>query len=215
MNLPFSTDTLQDYLDTHSAAEDEILYQLNRETNLKVLNPRMLSGQVQGKFLEFLSRMLAPAYILEIGTFTGYSAICLARGLGKEGRLITIEKNDELKEITEKYFGLAGVSESIELLTGDALEIIPALDMDFDLIFIDGEKEEYPEYYHRVIDKLRSGGFIIADNVLWAGKVLEEVKPGDTDTLALQQFNDLVRSDPRVENCILPIRDGLNMIRKK
>lgn len=209
------SDILQQYIDAHSGSEDEILYNLNRETNLKMLNPRMLSGQVQGKFLEFISKMMAPDHILEIGTFTGYSAICLARGLKKGGKLITIEKNDELTGLSGKYFHLAGLDESIELRVGNALDIIPELDLTFDLVYIDGEKSEYPDYYQKAIVKVRSGGYLIADNVLWAGKVLEKAKPGDTDTLSIQRFNDLIKTDPRVENIILSLRDGLNLIRKK
>jgi caffeoyl-CoA O-methyltransferase len=213
--MSFGSDILQNYMEAHSGSEDEILYALNRETFLKVLNPRMLSGQIQGKFLEFISRMLTPDHILEIGTFTGYSAICLARGLKNGGKLVTIEKNDELSWLSNKYFHLAGLDDRIELRIGNALDIIPELDQTFDLVYIDGEKEEYLGYYQRAVVKVRSGGYLIADNVLWAGKVLGEAKPGDADTLSIQQFNDFVKADPRVENIILSVRDGLNLIRKK
>jgi caffeoyl-CoA O-methyltransferase len=208
-------DPLLHYIDNLSGDEDELLNRLNRETHLKVVNPRMLSGSVQGKFLEFISRMLQPKHILEIGTFTGYSAICLARGLQTGGKLVTIEKNDELSAYSQKYFKLAGLSDQIELWVGNALEIIPILDMDFDLVFIDGEKKEYPQYYQQVIEKMNEGSYLIADNVLWGGKVVKEAASDDPETNAIRRFNEMVRNDPRVDNVILSIRDGLNLLRKK
>ena len=208
-------DPLLHYIETFSGEEDELLNQLNRETHLKVVNPRMLSGHVQGKFLEFISRMLRPKYILEIGTFTGYSAICLARGLQSEGKLVTIEKNDELSVYAQKYFKRAGLDKKIELRVGDALEIIPSLDLPFDLVFIDGEKREYPEYYQQVIEKMNAGGYLIADNVLWGGKIIHKAASDDPETSAIRKFNEMVKNDSRMDNVILSIRDGLNIVRKK
>lgn len=208
-------DPLQYYIDSFSSDEDELLYELNRETHLKVLNPRMLSGPVQGRFLEFISRILQPEKILEIGTFTGYSAICLARGLRPGGKLITIEKNDELRAFPEKYFSRAGLQDRIDLRIGNALEIIPALTDEFDLVFLDGDKTEYLKYYQQVTEKLRKGGIIIADNVLWGGKVVGTNEDNDPETLSIKKFNEYVKNDPSVENVILSIRDGLNIIRKK
>ncbi|MBN1949868.1 MAG: class I SAM-dependent methyltransferase [Bacteroidales bacterium] len=207
-------DPLQHYIETHSSEEDELLYQLNRETHLKVVNPRMLSGRVQGKFLEFISRMVQPSFILEIGTFTGYSAICLARGLRPGGKMITIEVNDELSDYALRYFQKAGLEEQIELITGDALEIIPKLDRQFDLVFIDGDKKEYPAYYELIIDKLNPGGCLLADNVLWGGKVVEDASYNDPETAAIKKFNKLIKEDKRVENVIISIRDGISLIRK-
>jgi len=206
---------LLQYIETLSGEEDELLNQLNRETHLKVVNPRMLSGHVQGKFLEFISRMLKPKSILEIGTYTGYSAICLARGLQPGGKLVTIEKNDELSAYSHKYFKLAGLEDKIELWVGNALEIIPLLDMQFDLVFIDGEKREYPEYYQQAMGKMTDNSYLIADNVLWGGKVVSEAASDDPETSAIRKFNEMVKNDPRVDNVILSIRDGLSMVQKK
>jgi predicted O-methyltransferase YrrM len=203
------------YIESHLSPEDPLLAELTRETQVKVLFPQMLSGHLQGKFLEFISRMLQPEYILEIGTFTGYSAICLAKGLKSEGKLITIEINDELAKFPEKYFKKAGLSAKIKLIIGDALKIIPSLDYQFDLVFIDAEKKDYPVYYHEVIDKLKPGGYILADNVLWYGRVINDPETYDKETQGIVTFNSMVNEDPRVENMIIPIRDGLMLIRKK
>ena len=205
---------IENYVLSHSTPEDNILAELNRVTFLKAIYPRMLSGPMLGKLLEFLSFMLKPKYILEIGTFTGYSAICLAKGLSVGGKLITIEKNDEIIKFSSNYFQKSGLSDKIELLVGDALEIVPSLDYQFDLVFIDAEKKEYVDYYSLVIDKIRPGGFIIADNVLWDGKVLDKVKYTDKETKGIRAFNELISKDPRVENIIIPIRDGISIIRK-
>jgi predicted O-methyltransferase YrrM len=207
-------DALVNYALNYSTPEDNLLAELNRETHLKVLHPRMLSGQLQGKLLEFLSRMIRPAYILEIGTFTGYSAICLAKGLSEGGKLISIEKNDEIISFSRRFIDKSGLKNKIEIKVGNALKIIPDLDYLFDLVFIDGDKKDYINYYNLIIDKVSPGGYILADNILWGGKVLEEVRPADKDTSVIKLFNELILSDPRVENLILPIRDGLSLIRK-
>jgi predicted O-methyltransferase YrrM len=180
------------------------------------MQARMLSGHIQGKFLELISKMISPSNILEIGTFTGYSAICLAKGLTDNGILHTIDIDDELRYIAEDFISRSSVSDKIRLYTGDALTIVPQMDMLFDLVFIDGDKREYSAYYNLVIEKVRKGGYIIADNVLWSGKVLDEnVKPNDKFTAELLAFNDFVQNDSRVENLLLPIRDGMMIIRVK
>jgi caffeoyl-CoA O-methyltransferase len=206
---------LEDYILGHSEDEDEVLKELDRETNLHILNPRMLSGHLQGKLLEMFSRMIRPDQILEIGTYTGYSAICLAKGLRKEGLLHTIEINDELESIARKYFIKAGLSNKIVQHIGPAIEIIPTLHQTFDLIFLDADKLEYCNYFDLVFDKLRPGGFILADNVLWNGKVLETPPTKDSQANAIIRFNGKIKNDPRVSQIILPIRDGLMLVRKK
>lgn len=206
---------LTDYAASRSKPEDPLLEELSRETYLKVLNPRMISGHLQGLVLEFISKMIHPHYILEIGTFTGYSALCLSKGLAESGKLVTIELNDELKKYAEKYFARSGRGEKIEMLIGDALELIPQLSYTFDLVFMDADKTQYCAYFDRIIDKLPHGGYLLADNVLWNGKVLEPVAPDDHDTRGIITFNEKIFSDERVENVILPIRDGISLIRKK
>jgi caffeoyl-CoA O-methyltransferase len=212
--MPEKIDSIAYYIEAHSTAEDPLLARINRETHLKVLNPRMISGPVQGKLLEFISRMIKPASILEIGTYTGYSAICLAKGLVPGGKLYTIEKNDELTLYPLNYFREAGFDDRIEVITGDAMEIIPSLPYTFDLVFIDGNKTEYIQYYQLVINKLKTSGFLIVDNVLWNGKVVENADSPDTETRSIISFNELISTDPRVENVILPLRDGISLIRK-
>ena len=202
------------YIEANSTIEDPVLAALNRYTHLKVVHPRMLSGQVQGKFLEFISRMIQPAFILEIGTYTGYSAICLARGLRPGGKLITIEINDELASVSEKFFDEAGLTEKITLINGDAKDVVPGLSPDFDLVFIDAEKEQYSAYFDLVFPKLKIGGFILADNTLWDGKVVFEQEHNDPASVALRSFNKKIMEDPKVENLILPLRDGISLIRK-
>jgi caffeoyl-CoA O-methyltransferase len=209
------TDQLEQYINEHSSEEDPVLKELCRETHLKVIYPRMLSGRAQGKFLEFISRMIHPQHVLEIGTYTGYSAICLAKGLTTEGKLTTIEINDELREFAAKYFTKAGISKQIIQLTGDALDIIPGLEDRYDLVFIDAEKKDYIDYYRLVFDKVNPGGYIIADNVLWDGKVLDPASNSDKETVGIVAFNDYVRKDPNVDNVILSVRDGISLIRKK
>ncbi|MCS6819244.1 MAG: O-methyltransferase [Chitinophagales bacterium] len=212
MSLSFLPEELLRYAEQMSSPEDAVLQQLWRETHLKVSMPQMLSGNVQGKFLEFFSRALQPHRILEIGTYTGYSAICLAKGLAKNGHLHTIDVNEELEDMIRKYFELAQLSDKITLHIGDACKVVPELNETFDLVFIDADKENYSLYFDLVIDKVRQGGFIIADNVLWSGKVMHP--PFDKDTEAIRAYNEKVLKDPRVESFILPIRDGLNIARK-
>jgi len=205
---------LDQYISSHSSPEDPVLEDLYRQTHIRFVNPNMTSGHMQGKLLEFISAMINPEYILEIGTFTGYSAICLSKGLKSGGKLITIEINDELEAFSHSYFCRADVDSKITQLTGNALEIIPGLDEQFDLVFIDGDKREYTEYYKLVIDKVRPGGFILADNVLWGGKVVED-DTKDPQTRGVIEFNEMIRIQTNIENIILPMRDGLMLIRKK
>lgn len=207
-------EALHQYCKEHSSQQDELLGELERETHLKTLAPQMLSGPLQGKLLEFLSKMIQPRHILEIGTFTGYSALCLAKGLQKEGQLTTIEVNSELAPIIKKYIELAGYKEQIQLVIGKAEEWIPTLpDSHFDLIFIDAGKKQYREHYDLVLPKLTSGGWLLCDNVLWSGKVIHAKT--DKGTTAIQAFNEYVARDYRVEKVLLPLRDGLYIIRKK
>ncbi|MBU1012835.1 MAG: O-methyltransferase [Bacteroidetes bacterium] len=205
---------LQKYAEEHSSPESEVLFRLNRETHLKTVHPRMLSGHLQGKFLEMISCMIKPKQILEIGTFTGYSAICLSKGLSLDGCIHTIEKNPELQHIAMNAFQKAGIENQIIYYSGDAMYLIPEINEKFDLVFIDADKENYLNYYHLVFDKLNPGAFILADNTLWSGKVIEEASPADKDTVGLLAFNDFVQQDARVENLLLPFRDGIMMVRK-
>lgn len=205
---------LEKYILEHIDKEDAVLKELERETFLKILRPRMLSGHLQGKMLEFFSQMIHPHRILEIGTYTGYSAICLAKGLQKGGILHTIEINDELESMAQKYFEKAGLTTAITQHIGDANSIIPTLNETFDLVFIDGDKRDYPTYFELVIDHVRKGGILIADNILWNGKVVEEVDPNDEQTKGILAFNNKIKNDPRVSQIILPLRDGLMLIRK-
>lgn len=204
---------LDEYIEAHSTAADDVLAELYRETHLHVMNPRMASGPVQGQFLQFIVRMLQPKRILEIGTFTGYSAICLAKSLSEGGRLTTIEANREYEDLIRCYFCKAQVNNKIDLIFGDAKQVIPNLTDCFDLVFIDADKISYPVYYDLVIEKVNVGGFILADNVLWEGKVLH-ADTKERDTQAIITFNDKVQNDPRVENVLLPIRDGLMMVQR-
>ncbi|NVO03775.1 MAG: O-methyltransferase [Bacteroidetes bacterium] len=206
---------IQKYANHHTREESDILKKLNRETYSKVLRPRMLSGHFQGALLEMLSLMIRPKQILEIGTYTGYSAICLVEGLVDGGTLHTIDNNEELEEIANSYFNEAGIQNKVKQYIGEALDIIPTIDEEFDLIFIDADKENYLNYYYLVFPKLRPGGFIIADNVLWSGKVVQEVKLNDKETKSIMEFNDFVQNDDRVTNVLLPIRDGLMVLCKK
>ena len=205
---------LETYILENSTPEDPVLEELYRQTHLRFVNPNMVSGHIQGRLLEMISKMIHPENILEIGTFTGYSAICLSKGLRHGGRLLTIEINDEFAEIAHSYFCRAGVESKITQLTGDALEIIPGLDQTFDLVFIDGDKREYFEYFKQIFEKVKQGGFILVDNVFWGGKVIEK-NTGDPQARGIIEFNESVIKDNRVENIILPIRDGLMLIRKK
>ena len=206
---------IEEYILSHSDEEDPVLSELNRETNLKILRPRMLSGHLQGKVLEMISKMINPERILELGTYTGYSAICLAKGLKNNGVLHTIEINDELEDFILKYIKKAGLEKKIKLHSGDAQKIVPELNEQFDLVFIDADKREYLDYYNIVFDFVKSGGFILADNVLWSGKVIELESPDDEYTKGIFDFNEFIKNDTRVEKVILPLRDGLTLIRKK
>ena len=204
------------YIEEHSDKEDDILFELNRETHLKLINPRMLSGKLQGQMLESFSRMICPKNILELGTYTGYSAICLAKGLSEEGKLTTIEIDDEVLVIAKKYFKKANLDRKIKIEVGDASEVIPGLTDTFDLVFIDADKTKYLDYYEKVLPKLKPGGYIIADNVLWDGKVVKkDIKSNDYMTKGIINFNEFVQADSRVNNYILPLRDGMMIIRKK
>lgn len=205
-------EALSIYIDKYTTAEDIHLSALNRETHLKALMPRMLSGHVQGKFLEFISRMIKPAHILEIGTFTGYSAICLAKGLQDNGKLITIDINEELTPMVKKYIAAEKLENKIDIRTGNALDIIPQLEQKFDLVFIDADKGNYSNYFDLIIDKVVPGGWILADNVLWSGKVTDTKH--DKDTAAIHAFNEKIHQDPRVEQVIVAIRDGITIARK-
>jgi predicted O-methyltransferase YrrM len=205
---------IEAYILDHIDPEEELLYRLTRYTNLKVVHPRMLSGHLQGKILRMLSLMIKPKTILEIGTYTGYSAMCLAQGLVAGGIMHTIEANDEIVEVARLFIDKSDFAHKIHIHTGDARKIIPSLDCTFDLVFIDAEKSEYIAYYNLVFDKLASGGFIFADNVLWSGKIID-TEQNDHFTTGIKAFNDLIKSDNRVEKVILPIRDGLTIIRKK
>ncbi len=211
--MEFLPADIQSYTDNHTSPESELLHQINRETHLHVLKPRMLSGHLQGRVLSMMAHMLHPRRILEIGTYTGYSALCLAEGLTADGKLITIDKNEELEPRVKSYFAKSGFADRIELKIGDALEIIPSLTDTWDLVFIDADKENYLNYYNLVVGNVRQGGFIIADNVLWSGKVIDP-KATDKDTVMIREFNDRVHNDPRVANVLLPIRDGLMVLRK-
>lgn len=204
---------IEKYIDQHTTNESEVLQQLNRKTQTDVLMPQMLSGKVQGQFLKFISQMLQPNRILEIGTFTGYSAICMAQGLVENGKLFTIDINEELETIVKTHVEKAGLENKITQIIGNATDEINKLDELFDLVFIDADKQNYSLYFDLIIDKVRSGGIILADNVLWSGKVIEEKK--DKDTKKLAEFNNKVQQDNRVENVIVSIRDGIMMMRKK
>ena len=206
--------TIFDYSEKHTSPEDALLAELVRYTHLHVMHPRMLSGHIQGKLLEQISWMLRPQRILEIGTFTGYSALCLASGLSNDGLLHTIERNDELFDLASSFIQRSVHALQIKQHVGDALKIIPTFEETFDLVYIDGDKREYCDYYNAVFNKVRSGGFILADNVLWDGKVVETPTPTDAQTQGVVAFNQLVQSDNRVENVLLPLRDGLLIIRK-
>jgi caffeoyl-CoA O-methyltransferase len=206
---------IESYAEQHSKPASDVLQKLYRETNLKLLHPRMLSGHLQGKLLQFISQMIRPKNILEIGTYTGYSAICLAEGLIENGIIHTIEINQEIEDFARKYFDEASTTNKIKLYIGDALEIIPTIEETFDLVFIDADKENYCKYYELVFEKVKNGGFILADNVLWSGKVLEGPHPNDKDAIGIIAFNNMVQQDYRVDNLLLPLRDGLMIIRKK
>ena len=213
--MHFLPEDIDNYIDLHTEDEPELLQELNRETQLKILQPRMLSGHYQGRVLSMISKLLNPKYILEIGTYTGYSALCMAEGLQPDGKLHTIDINEELADFQKKYFDKSPFKEKIIQHVGNALDVIPKLDLTFDLVFIDADKENYINYFHSIIDKLKVGGIILSDNVLWSGKVLDKTfKNDDLATPALIKYNRLLKEDSRVESVVLPIRDGLTISRK-
>lgn len=204
------------YAEEHSSAENEILKKINRYTQSHVLMPRMLSGHIQGRALAMFSHMVKPTYILEIGTYTGYSALCLAEGLVSEGKLVTIDNNEELEDLVKEHVSMSPKASQIEVRTGNALDIIEAYNYAWDMVFIDADKENYLNYYKQVIDKIKPGGFILADNVLWSGKVVDQKSLSkDLDTQKIHEFNEYISNDSRVEHVLLPIRDGIMVVRKK
>ena len=211
--MEFLPDDIAAYVQAHTAAEPELLKKIARDTHAQVLKPRMLSGNVQGRFLSLISKLMQPKLILEIGTYTGYSAICLAEGLVAGGKLITIDINEELENRVRGYFEQAGLKDVVDYRIGNALNFLPTINETIDLVFIDADKENYLKYYNLVFDRVRSGGLILADNVLWSGKITQTKT--DKDTRALQEFNDAVVADARVECMLLPLRDGIMMARKK
>lgn len=210
--MHFISEELEDYCLAHSTAETTLLKHIHRETYSKVLMPRMLSGHLQGLFLQMISCMIKPKNILEIGTFTGYSAICLCKGLDPQGKLLTIDKNEEIEERVQAFFDASEYKNQIEYRIGNAMELIPTLTDTYDLVFIDADKINYARYFEMVIDKVQPGGFIMADNVLWSGKILGEIR--DKDTRALDDFNKMIAADSRIEKMILPLRDGITLMRK-
>ncbi len=214
--MHFLSEDLDDYIVRHSEDEPELLQELNRETYQKILQPRMLSGPYQGRVLSLISKLINPKHILEIGTYTGYSALCLAEGLQQGGSIDTIDINEELLDFQRKYFDKSGFGEQIQQHLGNALDIIPKLDKTFDLVFIDADKDNYLNYFNVIIDKLKPGGIILSDNVLWSGKVLDtEFKKEDISTPSLIEYNKVLKEDPRIETVIFPIRDGLTISRKR
>lgn len=209
------TDALDEYILSHSDEEGSLLSALNRDANVNLLRPRMLSGHLQGRILKMFCRMLRPHRVLEIGTYTGYATLCLAEGIDDDALVHTLEINDEMEDFIMKYLSRSPHKKKIKLHFGDAREIIPQLDETFDLVFIDADKRFYAEYYDLIFPKVRSGGLILADNTLWDGKVLEEVHSSDKQTAGILSFNDKIKADDRIEKVILPLRDGLTMIWKK
>ncbi len=213
--MHFLPEKIDDYVVAHSQQEPDLLKELTKETWQKVLNPRMLSGTFQGRVLAMITKLINPKTILEIGTYTGYSALCMAEGLQEEGMLHTIDKNEELEELQTKYFQKSPYANNIKQYVGKALDIIPTITETFDLVFIDADKSNYSNYFHKVIDKMNSGGIILSDNVLWSGKVTEALDPKDEDTRMLLAYNKLLCEDERIETVLLPIRDGLTISRVK
>ncbi|MEN8764677.1 MAG: O-methyltransferase [Wenyingzhuangia sp.] len=211
--MHFLPEEIEDYVVNHSQSEPELLASLNTETWQTVLNPRMLSGDFQGRLLSIISKLVRPTSILEIGTYTGYSALCMCEGMTSKGTLRTIDKNEELYDLQRKYFDLSGYGEQIHQYIGNALDIIPTIDEKFDLVFIDADKANYSNYFDLIIDKMNPGGVILSDNVLWSGKVIQELDPKDIDTKELLVYNKKINEDSRVETVLLPIRDGLTLTR--
>lgn len=206
---------IMDYVEQNSAQEPELLAELRRETWQKVVNPRMLSGPLQGRLLSLISKLVQPKIILEIGTFTGYATLCLAEGLNESGKIFTIDQNEELSDIQQKYFEKSGVKDKIFPFLGNALEIIKNIDEKFDLVFIDADKENYINYFNLVADKINKGGILLTDNVLWSGKVVEDLDEKDVDTQTISRYNQIINTDSRFETILLPLRDGISISRKK
>lgn len=209
------TKEIESYILSHSDEEGSLLAALNKDANVNLLRPRMLSGHLQGRILKMFCRMLKPKRVLEIGTYTGYATLCMAEALEKDAEIHTLEINDEMEDFIRKYVSQSPDKDKIKLYFGDAMEIIPALDESFDLVFIDADKRLYSDYYDLIFDKLPAGALILADNTLWDGKVLEPLHPADKQTAGILAFNDKIKADQRVEKVILPLRDGLTMIWKK
>ena len=213
--MHFLSEELDTYVTLHSQDEPELLVQLNKETHQKILQPRMLSGHFQGRVLSMLSKIIHPTNILEVGTYTGYATLCLAEGLAENGTIDTLDNEEELFDFQRKYFDKTIWAKQITQYLGDALDIIPRLTKKYDLVFIDADKENYINYFHLIVPMMNKGGIILSDNVLWSGKVLEEIKQGDITTKILLEYNKLLKEDPRVETVLLPIRDGLTVSRVK
>ena len=211
--MDFLPKKIDDYILAHSQQEPQLLQELNRETWQKVLNPRMLSGEFQGRVLSMISKLIQPKTILEIGTYTGYSALCLAEGLAPNGELHTLDRNEELFDLQRAYFDKSPYKDQIHQHLGTALDLLPQFDQKFDLVFVDADKANYSNYFHLIIDKMNPGGIILSDNVLWSGKVVEALDHKDIDTAALLEYNRLLNEDPRLETVLLPIRDGLTLSR--
>ena len=211
--MHFLSDELDTYVTNHSENEPELLAQLNKETHQKILQPRMLSGHFQGRVLSMLSKIIHPTTILEVGTYTGYATLCLAEGLAENGTIDTIDIEEELVDFQRNYFNKSPWANQISQHLGDALDIIPTLNKKYDLVFIDADKENYINYFNLIVPMMNKGGIILSDNVLWSGKVLEEVKPGDITTQILLEYNQILKNDTRVETVLLPIRDGLTVSR--
>ena len=207
-------DRIEEYISAHIAPESSLLKNLYRETNLRLLNPRMASGHIQGRLLKMLTTMIKPKVVLEVGTFTGYATLCIAEGLPDGGVIHTVEIDDELEDFILKGFERSPHRDRIHLHIGDALKVVPGLDLQFDMVFLDGEKREYPEYYSSLLEYLKPGGYMIADNTLWDGHVTDPDYDSDPQTAAVKRFNDMAKADERVEVAMIPIRDGLTIIRK-
>lgn len=212
--MDFLSSEIENYSLSHTSEENDLLKDLNRQTHVQVLQPRMLSGHLQGRILSMFSCMIRPSRVLEIGTYTGYSSLCIAEGISENGKIITIDSNKELEPFTRTYFSKSKFNDQIEFIVGNALSVIPQLEEIWDLVFIDADKENYLNYYESVLKNVRKGGFIIADNVLWSGKVTQEILPNDNETSGIVEFNKKVNEDSRVENVLVPVRDGLMVLRK-
>jgi caffeoyl-CoA O-methyltransferase len=213
--MNFLPENIDQYVVNHSQKEPDLLQELSKETWQKILNPRMLSGAFQGRVLSMIAKLIQPKNVLEIGTYTGYSALCIAEGLAEKGTIDTIDKNEELEDLQSKYFQKSGFRNQIKQHVGNALEIIPTIDKKFDLVFIDADKSNYSNYFHLIIHKMNTGGIILSDNVLWSGKIVEKLDTKDKDTKALLEYNTLLNTDDRIETVLLPIRDGLTISRVK